>query len=372
MKPRVLCVDDEPFVLESLEEVLRRSFDVRIATSGMEGLALLTEEPDEYAVVVSDMRMPEMSGNVFLREARRVAPDAARILLTGQADLQAAVSAVNDAQLFRFLLKPCEPEEIIRACAGGLSHHRLHTAERVLLQETLKGSVQALADVLALSSPAAFGSAERVKGLVARLAQALAVDDAWEVEIAALLAQIGAITLPPATAEKLYAGQALSEPERAMVIKVPAVTRAILGNIPRLDGVLAILDRYDRPFSGGDGELPRGSRMLRVALDYDRLEAGGATPDGALAAMAARTGAYDPEILNVLTVLVGGSPERPAEFEIGIVQLKAGMRLEDDVRSENGSLLVARGQPVTDQLIDRLVNLGRGAVREPILVSDGR
>ena len=85
-KPRILCVDDEPMVLEGLRDSLRRSFDVRVATSGADGLALLSENRRDYAVVISDMRMPVMSGSVFLREARRVAPLAVRMLLTGYAD----------------------------------------------------------------------------------------------------------------------------------------------------------------------------------------------------------------------------------------------------------------------------------------------
>jgi response regulator RpfG family c-di-GMP phosphodiesterase len=107
-KPRILCVDDEPMVLDGLSDVLRRSFDVRVASSGAEGLAMLKEQRREVAVVISDMRMPEMPGSIFLREARRVAPLAVRMLLTGYADHEAAIKAVNDGQIFRFLTKPCD------------------------------------------------------------------------------------------------------------------------------------------------------------------------------------------------------------------------------------------------------------------------
>jgi DNA-binding NtrC family response regulator len=148
----------------------------------------LQAEPHEYALIISDMRMPVMSGSVFLREARRVAPDATRILLTGHADLDTAVSAVNDAQLFRFLTKPCTSEALMRACAAGVGQHRLRTAERVLLEQTLKGSVRALADVLALASPAAFGRSRRVSQIVERFVQTLELKDSWEIEVSALLA----------------------------------------------------------------------------------------------------------------------------------------------------------------------------------------
>ncbi len=370
-RPRILCVDDEPHILESLRDTLRRSFDVHTATSGVEALAKLGAEPQEYALIISDMRMPIMSGSVFLREARRVAPDATRILLTGYADLDAAVCAVNDAALFRFLTKPCTSEELLRACAAGVGQHRLQTAERVLLEQTLKGSVQALADVLALASPAAFGRSERVRKMVERFARAIDLAKRWEVEVSALLVHLGAVTLPAATAEKLYAGGQLTASEQAMIERVPAVTQRILGNIPRLDGVLEILASHQRPFAenGGREGLSVGARMLRIALDYDALEAIGVGQSFALGTMSAREGVYDPELLNVFASVVGARPSERA-LELGVEHLLPGMLLVDDVRSVSGSLLIARGHTVTDQLIERLVNLGPGAVREPLLVLD--
>ncbi len=295
----MLCVDDEPHILDSLRDSLRRNFDVRIATSGAEGLALLGSEPDEYAIVLSDMRMPVMSGSVFLREACTVAPDATRVLLTGYADLEAAVSAVNDAQLFRFLTKPCPRDELLAACIAGLEQHRLRTAERALLEQTLKGSVKALAGVLALANPAAFGRSARVREYMGRIARALSIEDAWELEVSALLVHIGAVTLPPHTAEKLYAGADLTPGEQEMVARVPAATRRILEHIPRLEGVIAILDNYQRSYRqlGAGRSLPLGSRLLRIALDYDALESQGTAASVAVAALRGRGQVYDPDLL---------------------------------------------------------------------------
>ena len=260
-RPRILCVDDEPQILESLQDTLYEHFDVRIAGSGAEGLARLGDEPDEYALIISDMQMPVMPGSVFLREARRVAPDATRILLTGYADLDAAVSAVNEGQLFRFLMKPCRAADLLAACEAALEQHRLRTSERVLLEQTLKGSVKALADVLALANPAAFGRSARVRKLVALLAGELQLEDSWEVEVSALLVHIGAVTLPAETAEKLYAGARLTPGEQDMVDHIPKLTRRILENIPRLEGVLEILDDYQRSYGDrGAGRSPAARR----------------------------------------------------------------------------------------------------------------
>ena len=313
-----------------------------------------------------------MSGAVFLREARRVAPDATRILLTGYADLDAAVSAVNDGQLFRFLMKPCPPADLLAACDAALEQHRLRTAERVLLEQTLKGSVKALADVLALANPAAFGRSARVRNSVARLARALGLEESWEVEVSALLVHIGAVTLPPETAEKLYAGAKLTPGEQDMVDRIPRLTRRILENIPRLEGVLEILDNYQRSYGerGAGRSLPLGARILRIALDHDALDAQVGDDGLALAAMRGRGLVYDPDMLEAFERVVGGDVRKMRVREIPLGGLRAGMTLADDVRSDTGALLIARGHTATDQLIARLLNLRTGSIREPLMIVD--
>src|SRR5579875_2514467 len=309
-RPRVLCVDDDSAVLDGLRDVLDRSFDVRTAAGGLEGLEILRREPDSFAVVVCDMRMPGMSGSEFLRAARMSAPDVVRVLLTGDADIQAAVRAVNDGQLFRFLTKPCDPQELMLACAAALSQHTVHAAERLLLEQTVRGSVDALVEVLALTNPAAFGRGGRHRDLAGRLARAAGVRNWWEVEVAAMLAHVGAVALPQVTAEKLYAGDELTAKEAAMVERVPAVTRQLIGRIPRLDGVLRILDTYRAAPAAeavDDGSpIPVGARVLRIAVDYAELEAQHSPPGAALGAMRSRD-LYDRDLLDTFSGIVGVS-----------------------------------------------------------------
>ena len=306
-KPRILCVDDEPMVLEGLRDTLRRSFDVCVAGSGGEALALLKKRPRDFAIVISDLHMPEMHGSLFLREARRVAPLAVRMLLTGRADSEAAINAVNDGQISRFLTKPCDRDELIAACAGALWQHRTHKTERDLLEQTLLGSVKALTEVLALAAPAVFAQGARLKELVGALALESGCSDAWEIEVAALLAQVGAVALPEETAAKLCSGAPLSAGERAMVARVPAATRRILDNIPRLEGVLQILGHHRRRFDSieTDGMLPVGARMLRICIDFIALEREDASRRTALQTMRARAGAYDPRLLEDFARTVG-------------------------------------------------------------------
>ncbi len=365
-------MDDERNILESLCDTLHRHFDVSTATGGEEAVARLRDEPDEFAIVMSDMRMPGMPGHEVLRHARALAPDATRMLLTGYADLDAAISAVNDGQLFRFLMKPCPPSDLIASCQAALEQHRLRTAEKVLLEQTLKGSLKALSDVLALANPAAFGRSSSIRRHAQLMAAALDVAAAWEVEVAAMLAQLGAVTLPPETAEKLYTGAQLTAREHDMVRRVPELTRQILGNIPRLEGVLEILDNYRRSYGviGAGRSLPIGARILRIAVDYDGLEAQGCASDIAMATLRGRDKAYDPDLLAVLEGFLGTETEIRRVVEIPLLGLRAGMMLADDVRSVNGPLLIARGHVATEQLVTRLWNLAPGFVREPLLVVD--
>lgn len=371
-RPQILCVDDDRWVLDGLADVLGRAFTVRTAASPIDALELLAGDADGYAVVVCDMRMPGMPGSEFLRMARLRAPDAVRILLTGDADVPAAVRAVNDGQLFRFLIKPCDAKDLMRACVAALGQHRRQRQDRTLLQDTLRGCVDALSEVLALSTPAVFGRAGRARELAGELARGVGLADWWEVEVAALLQNLGAVTLPPSTAEKLYAGAPLSESEAEMVHRVPHITHQLLSRIPRLDGVLEILAGCRTAGAGeapgAAGAPPTGAQVLRVALDYVQLEAQGSPPSVALGALRSR-GIHGPGLLESLGRLVGVEPA--SVREIAVSELRIGMILADDARSMQDGLLLACGQRVTERLIQRLNNLGARAVREPLRVVAG-
>jgi DNA-binding NtrC family response regulator len=189
VKPRVLFVDDEQRLLESIAVLLRKEFDVKIATSGAEALQLLLEMKD-VAVVVSDFRMPNMDGATFLHEVMLRAPTATRILLTGEAGVTGAKDAVNKGQIFRFLSKPCPTDQLKEALEAGIDLHRLVNAERLVMQETLLECISALMEVLAVTNPVAFGRAQRIKRLVAGMAGNLECGQFWQLEAAALLSQI--------------------------------------------------------------------------------------------------------------------------------------------------------------------------------------
>jgi DNA-binding NtrC family response regulator len=123
-RPRVLCVDDEPYVLAALSNTLRRRFDITTAGNGDAGLKTLAER-GPFAIVISDFAMPGMNGAEFLAHARAAAPSTVRVLLTGHANMEAVVAAVNDGRIFKVLSKPCPPATLISTLEECLEHATL-------------------------------------------------------------------------------------------------------------------------------------------------------------------------------------------------------------------------------------------------------
>lgn len=375
-KAKILLVDDEQQVLEALARGLRRTFDIHTATSGADGLAILAREPD-IAIVMSDMRMPVMNGAAFLAQVRLVAPDSVRLLLTGQADMEDAISAINEGHIFRFLRKPCPPELMQSSLAAAAEQHRLVTAEKTLLEKTLRGSIQALCDTLALANPGVFGMATRVKRCASAVAQKLGLSDLWQLEVAAMVCQLGAVTLPAGVFERRARGEALQPSEREMLERVPVVTDQLLAPIPRLESVREIIRHGRTSFLATDPEgtvlwsrteIPLFGRILKVALDFDALEAAGNTSASALGQMREHAHDYDPKVLAALASL---HTDQAPVVEVSILALKVGMVIAADVLTKSGQLLIARGHEVTPGLVGRLRNYASSLARSTVSVETG-
>jgi response regulator RpfG family c-di-GMP phosphodiesterase len=372
IRSKILCVDDEPLMLESLQASLGRAYNVFTATDGKQGLKIL-ESDGPFAVVLSDMRMPVMDGAAFLAQIRKTAPDSVRLLLTGQADVAAAIAAVNDGQVFRFLTKPCPPSQLLAAIQSAVEQYNLITAEKILLEQTLRGCVKALIDVLSLSNPQAFGHATRIKKQVVDLARGLNISEIWPLEVAAMLSQIGYVTLSPETVEKLYNGQALNANEQELVSRLPVIADQLLEGIPRLEVVRGIIKAQARPKSKAstlksDDIVSLGAEMLRIAVAFDRLETSGASEAIALSTMRGRDDAYDKILLDLFISLRTANTKLVEVRELKLSAIKAGMVLSEDVRMRNGTLLAARGYEVTHGFVERVRSFRPDMVKEPVRV----
>ena len=367
--PRILCVDDEPRVVESLAVQLRHHFEVVSATSGQQALRLLKEQ-GAPAVIVSDMRMPVMDGAALLKQVKQLYPDTTRILLTGETGRDAAIAAVNEGQIFKFLTKPCRAEQLRAALDAGVMQHRVLVAEKVLLQETLIGCIKALVDVLAITNPVAFGRSARLKRLATGMAGALGLSGFWQLEAAAMLSQIGYISLPVELVEKLYYGKRLTAEERVLADGAPKVAQKLLGRISRLEPVLEILEGASREKQEpSDGLMAQGAGVLRLLLEYDSLLGQGVGAETALKRLRTPQGRHEAKMLGALESLVleSAGPDEVIETTIG--NIKPGMVFIDDLYTHIGTLLVPKGFEVTEAFLERARNFGPGILQEKVRMS---
>jgi response regulator RpfG family c-di-GMP phosphodiesterase len=360
-RPRILCVDDEVRIVESIALNLRKDYEVHTATSGAEALRKLREVPG-ISVVLSDMRMPGMDGATLLQEVMHNHPGVARLLLTGEAGRDAAALAVNKGQILRFLTKPCPPDELRKAIEAGVGQYRLANIERAVLQETLLGCIHALVDLLSITNPLAFGRASRVQRRCMEFASHLGINGYWQLEAAASLSQIGYIALPMSLVEKLYRGERLTPAESQAVAATPEVVMRLLEHVPRLDPVIQILValHWDDAAVGrlGDGTIGLATRILGLVLEFDELSTQGHGPDAALQMLRNRAGRYGEKFIEDFGKYLGATQQGQDERQISLHDVKAGMVVLQDIYSSNGTLLVSRGYRVTDAFRERVANFG--------------
>ncbi|MBU0514675.1 MAG: response regulator [Proteobacteria bacterium] len=373
---KILFVDDEPNILESYTRVLRKNFAVDTALGGERALELLAEN-GPYAVVISDLRMPGLDGITLLSRVKDDWPDTVRIMLTGYADVDSAVSAVNEGAVFRFLTKPCEPETLVRALVAGIKQYRLVTAEKELLEQTLSGSIRIMTDALSMVNPDAFGRVSRVIRHVKEIVRILEIEQDWAYETATMLSQLGCLTLPRDIVRRAIKGRSLSEEEAALFQSHPSLAAEMVLRIPRMEGVSEIIAYQEKHFDGQgypaderkEEGIPLGSRILKVLLDFDVLVQSGESKAKAMAELNGRRGWYDPAVLTALDMILGDEVRYEQE-ETTIYGLQPGMILHQDVVSlRTGRRLLGEGQELSESLISSLVNYNRAyGVRQPIKV----
>jgi len=375
MNERVLFVDDEPSVLEGIQRVLRKHVDVTLATSGADGLRIVGEA-GPFALIVSDMRMPSMNGAQFLAKVHALAPDSVRMILSGQADLQATIAAVNEGHIYRFLSKPCPPDRLLAAIEDGLKQHRLITAEKVLLEQTLSGSIKMLIEILGMVSPEASSRASRLQRHVVDLAAALSLTSQWQWGLAAFVSQIGCVALPKEILSKVDAAQSLTEDEGRLYESHPEVAGKLLGAIPRLEDIAAIVTAQFGPmsFRGKPADIRQwglrdaGQLLLRATFEFDRLIARGAGRETAVDSLRSSKLALPEAVLKALLSLEVATRELNVRH-IRVKELTPGMILDEDLLSSKGIRLVPAGQEVTRTLIVRLLSIAEGVgVAEPCRV----
>ncbi len=359
MNRKILCVDDEEAILKGFRLHLRKGFELFTANCGEEGLEVFENERP-FAIVLSDMRMPGMDGAAMLSAIKERDPDVVTMLLTGYADFDSAMAAVNDGCVFRMLSKPCPSERLRQSLNDGLRQYELITSEKVLLEQTLKGAINALTQALATAKPLFFGRAMRICRLASEIAELLGEENVWRIEVASIFSQLPTITLPEAVVQDVYEKTTVLPEVQAMVDRFPQVTERLVGGIPRLEDVLEILKGIEiRPDleSPDENGIQRASSIIKVALDYDYLvEAGGYDQSLVVETLRNRTNEYDPAITEALQELCSGVENKYCIAEVSPRNLAAGMRLAEPLKLENGLLVAPAGTDVDRNLMEIVRN----------------
>src|SRR6201993_244982 len=372
MAEKILLVDDDSNILDGYRRSLSKEFLMETALGGTEALALATDN-GPYAVVISDMRMPGMDGIQLLSHIKAVSPDTIRVMLTGNADMETAINAINEGSIFRFLNKPCSKEVMARTITAALVQYRLVTAEKQLLEQTLIGSLQVLTEVLSLVNPAAFSRAERARRYIRHIVSSMKLGNPWQYEVAAMLSQLGCVTLAPETIETVYRGEKLSPDEQAQYEAPPSVAYALLSKIPRLEPIAWMIEQQNRRAPAEEDskvpDLRLGAEILRLVLAYEQLIHKGASRNEAAHTLAMQNKNFSPEFFRTLVTLDPNAEEgETRKCQIG--DLSPGMIIQEEVHTLAGTLVVSKGQEVTPTVIFKLKNLlARQAVSNNVSAS---
>lgn len=352
MNNNILLVDDDINLLNSLNRNLEKKFNITTVTGGMEGIKEI-DNKQKFAVIIADMMMPGMNGIEFLTIARQKTPDSIRMMITGKADLGIAVNAINAGNIFRFIVKPVSHEDIAKIINAGIKQYDLISVEKELLEKTLRGSIKILTEILSILNPHAFSKTSRIIRLAKKIAKKMHYKNLWQIEIAAMLSQIGYITIPEEILLKLFENEALSTKETQLINSCPEIAYTLISKIPRMNEIAEIIRYQNKRYDGGD--IPLGSRILKVVNDFDTLSIKKKSTQEILLDMKNRKYWYDPVILNALTILYI-EINQYNHWLVSVKKLKSGMIIAEKVINKFGQLLVEQGQEVTEQLILRLKN----------------
>lgn len=418
----LLFVDDEANILSSLKRLFRPAgYRIFTAESGAAGLEIMAREAVD--LVISDMRMPEMNGAQFLEQVRQKWPDTVRILLTGYADIGSTIEAINKGQIYRYISKPWEDNDItitVRQALErrALEHEKARLEELTYIQnEELKDlnanleekvkarteevhkamaslkaahedlkkgfitSIRVFSNLIEMREGNMAGHSRRVAELSRNIAKRMGLEETQmqDLFLASLLHDIGKIGLPDNLLGKPFIN--LTEKERIEVTKHPIKGQMTLMALEQLYGAAQLIRSHHERFDGlgypdmlAGAAIPLGARILALANDYDAAQIGTLLPKRLGEAEAAafiqqwKGMRYDPAVVDVFMDMMGRSAEvvkRKTERALLSRNLKPGMVLSRDLVAKNGNLLLARKCALNEQLIEQILGferMGEGAL----------
>lgn len=408
----VLLVDDEANILSSLRRLFRsEGYRTLTAEGGQAGLAILEAEPVD--LVVSDMRMPEMDGAQFLERVRAKWPDTMRLLLTGYADVSSIMKAINRGEIYRYITKPWDDDDMVLIVRQALERKALEEERRRLqeitarqneelsvLNATLEKKVEArtielkkacdglsvsneklrinfltsikvLSNLIEIRGKKLAGHSRRVADLSNSIAKKMRLEppEVQQIFVSGLLHNIGKIGFSDELLAKPVS--IMNGDELALYQKYPANGEQLLMPLEDLRNAARIVRSHQERFDGGGFpdrlagfDIPLGARIVALAADYHSLQIGTLSqrplrPDEAVAAiLSARGTRYDPAVVNVFKETMNhmAPVEEPQGTLVEAKNLKPGMIVARDLISSDGFLLLSAGHQLSERLIGQILD----------------
>lgn len=397
----------------------KEGYGILLAENGECGLDLLRH--NKVAVVVSDQRMPGMGGVEFLRKVRESAPDAVRMMLTGQADMSEIAGAINEGEVYRYISKPWDDEELKAVIRAAVERYNLVIENRRLNEETMKQNTELndlnhsleakveektkklrnnffafvglCADMIELHDHLSGGHCKRVAVLARGLAQRLGIKggELEAVWAAALLHEIGLVGVPGDILDKHESE--LLESERALLRNNPVLSQEILSKIDTLRPAGLIIRSHMENVDGSGypdrlkgNQINFGSRILAICRDYDRLRHARhpySKVDALVAIERGRARRFDPDVTDAFLKFIAEtkcadefkasgqsvSSKFPTIIKMDVQDITPGMTLARPLQTGRGRLLVAQGTVLSEALIEKVLNFHRiDPIMDPVQV----
>ena len=360
----VLVVDDTEANVDILVDALGELYDVSVAMDGREALETIAEQTPD--LILLDIMMPEMDGYEVCRKLKgneRFAQIPV-IFLTALTEIENKTKGFQMGAV-DYITKPFEIAEVN---ARVKTHLKLRLAElelRELVVKTLGGAIEVLTDILSVANPTAFSRTSRLKSHVSELMSAHNLKAFWQIRMAAMLSQIGSVAVSPETIEKIFRGEEVSQEARDSYNRHPQLGYKLIRKIPRLTEVAEIIARQQELEKAtdfqGDDQAQRligvGSKILKLALDYEKLTYSGKAPMAAMAALKNNEREYGPKLLEAFSRIVESEPEPAAQMavrEISPKDVALGMVFAKDVYTSNEILLIKAGTKINPFLFEIL------------------
>ena len=372
----VLLVDDEERLLDDLRRQLRGKFETVTVEGGNRALEIL-ENQSEIAVIICDMHMRGMTGIEVLEASIQKSPATTRIMLTGNADQDCAIEAINKSHVFGFLKKPCSTDILIEGIEKGLAHHRLLVREKKLMETTMAGSIKLLSDVVSLMDPAATSGSRKIGRWADVLSPHLIDVNRWELNFAVMLAPLGRISIPLDALLRHNKSESLSEKERAMIENVPKVGNRLLNNIPSMATVSKAVLYQDKNFDGSGfpdenthgAEIPIIARVLRILKPLAEISGDSELATTHLDELLRHKEWFDPELLLLarqhLIAPEKAAPESKVQKQeevhtprqstmVRTSTLHEGQRLAADLINTDGTLILSEGTKLSQTQVEKI------------------